>query len=171
MASAASLQRSSLPRLVLSAPRIQKSPPRRLNVSAIFAKKRGGMPAIGGRECSADSLWREGRLKMNGYVLGDMSLGGNITPVESIAECLQVAFDAGGKRVALPMSSAKDIPTIPAELFTKFQSKRQANHTLFFRKDSRFVQATAGAVGVICVSRSGRALKGIKAHARKMASG
>ena len=55
-------------------------------------------------------------------VLGDMSLGGSITPVESIAECLQVAFDAGGKRVALPMSSAKDIPSIPAELFTKFQT-------------------------------------------------
>jgi ATP-dependent Lon protease len=55
-------------------------------------------------------------------VLGDMSLGGSITPVESIAECLQVAFDAGGKRVCLPMSSAKDIPVIPAELFTKFQT-------------------------------------------------
>lgn len=55
-------------------------------------------------------------------VLGDMSLGGSITPVESIAECLQVAFDAGGKRVCLPMSSAMDIPTIPAELFTKFQT-------------------------------------------------
>lgn len=55
-------------------------------------------------------------------VLGDMSLGGSVTPVESIAECLQVAFDAGGKRVTLPMSSAKDIPTIPAELFTKFQT-------------------------------------------------
>lgn len=55
-------------------------------------------------------------------VLGDMSLGGSITPVESIAECLQVAFDAGGKRVALPMSSAMDIPCIPAELFTKFQT-------------------------------------------------
>lgn len=55
-------------------------------------------------------------------VLGDMSLGGSTTPVESIAECLQVTFDAGGKRVALPMSSAMDIPTIPAELLTKFQT-------------------------------------------------
>ncbi|WP_336163000.1 protease Lon-related BREX system protein BrxL, partial [Acinetobacter ursingii] len=55
-------------------------------------------------------------------VLGDMSLGGNVTPVESIAECLQVAFDAGAKKVALPMSSAADIPTIPVELFTKFQT-------------------------------------------------
>ncbi|RLA52212.1 MAG: ATP-dependent Lon protease [Gammaproteobacteria bacterium] len=60
-------------------------------------------------------------------VLGDMSLGGSVTPVESIAECLQVAFDAGGKRVALPMSSAADIPTIPAELFTKFQTSFYAD--------------------------------------------
>jgi hypothetical protein len=55
-------------------------------------------------------------------VLGDMSLGGSLKPVESLAECLQVAFDAGGKRVTLPMASAADIPTIPAELFTKFQT-------------------------------------------------
>lgn len=60
-------------------------------------------------------------------ILGDMSLGGNITPVESIAECLQVAFDAGGKRVALPMASAIDIPNIPAELFTKFQTSFYAD--------------------------------------------
>lgn len=55
-------------------------------------------------------------------VLGDMSLGGNLKKVENLAECLQVAFDAGGKRVTLPMASAADIATIPAELFTKFQT-------------------------------------------------
>ncbi|MDC5426845.1 protease Lon-related BREX system protein BrxL [Acinetobacter baumannii] len=60
-------------------------------------------------------------------VLGDMSLGGSVTPVESIAECLQVAFDAGTKKVALPMSSAADIPTIPVELFTKFQTSFYAD--------------------------------------------
>jgi ATP-dependent Lon protease len=60
-------------------------------------------------------------------VLGDMSLGGSVTPVESVAECLQVAFDAGAKKVALPMSSAVDIPTIPAELFTKFQTSFYAD--------------------------------------------
>ncbi|MBZ0347313.1 protease Lon-related BREX system protein BrxL [Acinetobacter baumannii] len=60
-------------------------------------------------------------------VLGDMSLGGFVTPVESIAECLQVAFDAGAKKVALPMSSAADIPTIPVELFTKFQTSFYAD--------------------------------------------
>ncbi len=55
-------------------------------------------------------------------ILGDMSLGGNIVPVENLAECLQVAFDAGAKRILIPMSSAADIATIPAELFTKFQT-------------------------------------------------
>jgi len=60
-------------------------------------------------------------------VMGDMSLGGSVTPVESIAECLQVAFDAGAKKVALPMSSLIDIPTIPAELFTKFQTSFYAD--------------------------------------------
>jgi len=54
-------------------------------------------------------------------VLGGMSLGGNIVPVESLAETFQVAFDAGGKRVLIPMSSVTDIPTVPGELFAKFQ--------------------------------------------------
>lgn len=54
-------------------------------------------------------------------VTGDMSLGGTITQTRSLAETLQVAFDAGAKRVLLPMSSAVDISTVPAELFAKFQ--------------------------------------------------
>ena len=55
-------------------------------------------------------------------VLGSMSLGGNIVPVENPAESLQVAFDAGAKRLLLPMASVRDIPTIPGELFAKFQT-------------------------------------------------
>jgi predicted ATP-dependent Lon-type protease len=55
-------------------------------------------------------------------ILGGMSLGGNIVPVENLAESLQVAFDAGAKRILLPMASVKDIPTIPGELFAKFQT-------------------------------------------------
>lgn len=55
-------------------------------------------------------------------VLGNMSLGGNIVPVEDIAATLQMAFDSGGKRILLPMASVKDIPTIPGELFAKFQT-------------------------------------------------
>ncbi len=55
-------------------------------------------------------------------VLGSMSLGGSIIPVENLAESLQVAFDAGAKRIILPMASVTDIPTIPGELFAKFQT-------------------------------------------------
>lgn len=55
-------------------------------------------------------------------VMGDMSLGGTITPARNLAETLQVAFDAGAKRILLPMSSVVDIPTVPGELFAKFQT-------------------------------------------------
>jgi ATP-dependent Lon protease len=54
-------------------------------------------------------------------VLGDMSLGGTIVPVESLAATLQIAFDSGAKRILLPMASVGDIPTVPGELFAKFQ--------------------------------------------------
>lgn len=54
-------------------------------------------------------------------VIGDMSLGGNIIPAENMAESLQVGMDAGAKRVLMPMANAKDIPTVPSELFAKYQ--------------------------------------------------
>ena len=60
-------------------------------------------------------------------VLGTMSLGGNIVPVESLAETLQVAADAGARRLLLPMASVSDIPTIPGELFAKFQTSFYAD--------------------------------------------
>ncbi|MDP2828198.1 MAG: protease Lon-related BREX system protein BrxL [Sulfuricellaceae bacterium] len=55
-------------------------------------------------------------------VMGDMSLGGTIVQVRNLAESLQVAFDAGAKRILLPTSSVTDIPTVPGELFAKFQT-------------------------------------------------
>jgi len=55
-------------------------------------------------------------------VLGSMSLGGNIVPVGNLAESLQVAFEAGAKRLLLPMANVKYIATIPGELFAKFQT-------------------------------------------------
>jgi len=55
-------------------------------------------------------------------VMGDMSLGGTITQARNLAESLQVAFDAGAKRILLPMSSVTDIPSVPGELFAKFQT-------------------------------------------------
>jgi ATP-dependent Lon protease len=55
-------------------------------------------------------------------ILGDMSLGGTVVQVRNLAESLQVAFDAGAKRILLPMSSVTDIPSVPGELFGKFQT-------------------------------------------------
>ncbi|MDD1429290.1 ATP-dependent Lon protease, partial [Dolichospermum sp. ST_sed9] len=55
-------------------------------------------------------------------IFGEMTLGGTITPVNNLAGSLQVAFDAGAKRILLPMSSAVDIASVPPELFTKFQT-------------------------------------------------
>jgi ATP-dependent Lon protease len=48
-------------------------------------------------------------------------------PVENLAECLQVACDAGGRRILLPMASVRDIPTIPGELFARFQTSFYAD--------------------------------------------
>lgn len=55
-------------------------------------------------------------------VLGEMSLGGNVQKVDGLAETLQLALDAGARKVLLPMANAADIATVPPELFTKFQT-------------------------------------------------
>jgi len=60
-------------------------------------------------------------------VLGTMSLGGNMVPVDNLSESLQVAHDAGAKRLLLPMASVADIPTVPGELFAKFQTSFYAD--------------------------------------------
>jgi len=62
-------------------------------------------------------------------VLGSMSLGGNIIPVMNLAESLQVAFDAGAKKILLPMASVQDIPSVPGELFAKFQTSFYSDPT------------------------------------------
>lgn len=54
-------------------------------------------------------------------VLGSMSIGGTIKKVSDLANVLQACFDAGARKVLLPMSSAVDIPSVPPELFSKFQ--------------------------------------------------
>lgn len=54
-------------------------------------------------------------------VTGSISIGGTINKVEELANVMQVCFDAGAKKVLLPMVSAADIITVPAELFAKFQ--------------------------------------------------
>jgi ATP-dependent Lon protease len=60
-------------------------------------------------------------------ILGSMSLGGSSIPVQNLAASLQVAVDAGARRLLLPMASVTDIPTIPGELFAKFQTSFYAD--------------------------------------------
>ncbi len=55
-------------------------------------------------------------------VLGSMSLGGSISRVDNLADTLQVALDAGAKRILLPMANVGDIPTVPGDVFAKFQT-------------------------------------------------
>lgn len=54
-------------------------------------------------------------------VLGSVSIGGTINKVEDFASTLQVCFDAGAKKLLIPMVNAADIATVPPELFAKFQ--------------------------------------------------
>lgn len=54
-------------------------------------------------------------------VLGSVSIGGTINKVQDLANTLQVCFDAGAKKILLPMVNAVDISLVPPELFAKFQ--------------------------------------------------
>lgn len=53
-------------------------------------------------------------------ILGNLTIGGTISKVDDLADTLEVCFDAGAKTILLPMSSAADISTVPAETFSKF---------------------------------------------------
>lgn len=49
-------------------------------------------------------------------VLGDFSIGGTVMKVEELANTLQVCLDSGAKKVLLPITSAVDLGSVPAEL-------------------------------------------------------
>ena len=53
-------------------------------------------------------------------VMGDISIGGTMIKVEELASSLQVCLDSGAKKVLLPITSAADIGTVPAELIGCF---------------------------------------------------
>lgn len=53
-------------------------------------------------------------------VLGDISISGTIMKVEELASTLQVCLDSGAKKVLLPITSAADMGTVPAELMGAF---------------------------------------------------
>ena len=53
-------------------------------------------------------------------ILGDISISGTILKVEELANVLQVCLDSGVKKILLPITSAGDMGTVPAELIGSF---------------------------------------------------
>ena len=53
-------------------------------------------------------------------VLGNLSIGGSLEKVENLANNLQVCLDSGAKKVLIPIASATDMGSVPAELMGKF---------------------------------------------------
>lgn len=49
-------------------------------------------------------------------VLGEISIAGTLMKVDEIANALQVCLDSGAKKVLLPITSAVDLGSVPAEL-------------------------------------------------------
>ena len=53
-------------------------------------------------------------------VLGEISIGGTIVKVDSLADSLQICLDGGAKRVILPITSAAALGTVPSEPISHF---------------------------------------------------
>ena len=53
-------------------------------------------------------------------VLGEISISGTMIKVDELANALQVCLDSGAKKVLLPITSAGDLGTVPAELIGCF---------------------------------------------------
>jgi ATP-dependent Lon protease len=60
------------------------------------------------------------QIKEGLVILGSLTIGGTISKVDDLADTLEVCYDAGARTILLPMSSATDISTVPAETFSKF---------------------------------------------------
>lgn len=53
-------------------------------------------------------------------VLGEISIAGTMQKVDNLADTLQVCLDSGAKKILLPLTSAADLGTVPAELIGAF---------------------------------------------------
>lgn len=53
-------------------------------------------------------------------VLGEISISGTMMKVDELANSLQVCLDSGAKRVLLPITSAAELGTVPADLIGSF---------------------------------------------------
>lgn len=71
-------------------------------------------------------------------VLGDISISGTLIKVDELANTLQVCLDSGAKKILLPITSASDLSSVPADLMSSF--------SLIFYKDA--VEAVFKGLGV-----------------------
>lgn len=53
-------------------------------------------------------------------VLGEISISGTLIQVDELPNALQVCLDSGAKKVLLPMTSAAELGTVPADLIGSF---------------------------------------------------
>lgn len=53
-------------------------------------------------------------------ILGEISISGTLIKVEDLANALQVCLDSGAKKVLMPITSAGDLGTVPADLVGSF---------------------------------------------------
>ena len=53
-------------------------------------------------------------------VLGEISISGTMIKVDDLANVLQVSLDSGAKKILLPITSAGDLGSVPAELMGSF---------------------------------------------------
>jgi ATP-dependent Lon protease len=53
-------------------------------------------------------------------VLGEISISGTIQKVEELASVLQVCLDSGAKKVLIPITSAAELGSVPADLIGAF---------------------------------------------------
>lgn len=65
------------------------------------------------------SLLREKPVQAGLVVLGEMTIQGNILPVRSLVEPLQVIMDNGAKRVLIPVSSRRHFLEVPPDILER----------------------------------------------------
>ena len=51
--------------------------------------------------------------------MGDLSIQGNINPLQSIAEPLQMAMENGAKRALIPLENRRHSLEVPADIIEK----------------------------------------------------
>ena len=65
------------------------------------------------------SLLREKPVQASLVVLGEMTIQGNVLPVRSLVEPLQVIMDNGAKRVLIPLSNRRHFMEVPPDVLEK----------------------------------------------------